>query len=237
MVFPKKLHRYRPNPEPALETQITKTRTKPIPCDPRSIEYGVRRNPVLLAQVIGGDPLMVRGHHFFLRRPGAFAYRASARRPRAGAARLRLPARVVGGRCRPGPDRGGGASDGRSSGRCPACGRCPRPSIPWPSRDRPHGAIAPPRRPSVASSMSPSWTQSTEGLPYQVDQFLGSRPHWLRGAFPGRPLRPSLGRPGVANRLGGKHDGTVSDPNRHAGPSTMTRPTSRRSDHSGFRLV
>jgi hypothetical protein len=24
--------------------------------------------------------------------------------------------------------------------------------------------------------MSPSWKQSTEGLPFQVDQFLGSRP-------------------------------------------------------------
>jgi hypothetical protein len=43
MVFKKKLYRYRPNPEPALETQATKTRTKPIPCDPRSIEYGVRQ--------------------------------------------------------------------------------------------------------------------------------------------------------------------------------------------------
>jgi hypothetical protein len=43
MAFKKKLYRYRPNPEPPLETQVTKTRTKPIPCDPRSIEYGVRQ--------------------------------------------------------------------------------------------------------------------------------------------------------------------------------------------------
>jgi hypothetical protein len=43
MAFKKKLYRYRPNPEPPLETRTTKTRTKPIPCDPRSIEYGVRQ--------------------------------------------------------------------------------------------------------------------------------------------------------------------------------------------------
>jgi hypothetical protein len=43
MAFKKKLYRYRPDPEPPLETQVTKTRTKPIPCDPRSIEYGVRQ--------------------------------------------------------------------------------------------------------------------------------------------------------------------------------------------------
>jgi hypothetical protein len=41
--FKKKLDRYRPSPEPALETQITKRRTKPVPCDPRSIEHGVRQ--------------------------------------------------------------------------------------------------------------------------------------------------------------------------------------------------
>ncbi len=39
----KKLYRYRPKPEPPMETQITKARTKPVPCDPRSIEYGVRQ--------------------------------------------------------------------------------------------------------------------------------------------------------------------------------------------------
>jgi hypothetical protein len=43
MAFKKKLYRYRPSPEPPLETQATKTRTKPVPCDPRSIEYGVRQ--------------------------------------------------------------------------------------------------------------------------------------------------------------------------------------------------
>jgi hypothetical protein len=43
MAFKKKLDRYRPSPEPALETQITKRRTKPVPCDPRSIEHGVRQ--------------------------------------------------------------------------------------------------------------------------------------------------------------------------------------------------
>jgi hypothetical protein len=43
MAFKKKLYRYRPNPEPPLETQATKTRTKPVPCDPRSIEIGVRQ--------------------------------------------------------------------------------------------------------------------------------------------------------------------------------------------------
>ena len=40
--FKKKLYRYRPSPEPPLETQTTKRRTKPVPCDPRSIEHGVR---------------------------------------------------------------------------------------------------------------------------------------------------------------------------------------------------
>jgi hypothetical protein len=52
MVFKKKLYRYRPNPEPALETQTTKMRTKPIPCDPRSIEYGVRQ---FLADKVTGN--------------------------------------------------------------------------------------------------------------------------------------------------------------------------------------
>jgi hypothetical protein len=52
MAFPKKLDRYRPNPEPALETQATKMRTKPIPCDSRIIEYGVRQ---LLADKVMGN--------------------------------------------------------------------------------------------------------------------------------------------------------------------------------------
>ncbi len=52
MAFKKKLYRYRPNPEPPLETQATKTRTKPVPCDPRSIEYGVRQ---LLADKVTGN--------------------------------------------------------------------------------------------------------------------------------------------------------------------------------------
>jgi Transposase DDE domain len=43
MAFKKKLYRYRPNPEPPLETRTTKKRTKPVPCDPRSIEHGVRQ--------------------------------------------------------------------------------------------------------------------------------------------------------------------------------------------------
>ena len=43
MAFKKKLHRYRPSPEPIIEVQTNRTRTKPIPCDPRSIEYGVRQ--------------------------------------------------------------------------------------------------------------------------------------------------------------------------------------------------
>ena len=43
MAFKKKLYRYRPSPEPPLETQTTKRRTKPVPCDPRSIEHGVRQ--------------------------------------------------------------------------------------------------------------------------------------------------------------------------------------------------
>jgi Transposase DDE domain len=43
MAFKKKLHRYRPSPESIIEVQTNRTRTKPIPCDPRSIEYGVRQ--------------------------------------------------------------------------------------------------------------------------------------------------------------------------------------------------
>ena len=50
--FKKKLYRYRPNPEPTIEAQTTKKRTKPIPCDPRSIETGVRQ---LLADKVTGN--------------------------------------------------------------------------------------------------------------------------------------------------------------------------------------
>src|SRR5207244_7130500 len=39
----KKLYRYRPGPEPTIEVQATRTRAKPIPCDPRSREHGVRQ--------------------------------------------------------------------------------------------------------------------------------------------------------------------------------------------------
>jgi len=48
----KKLYRYRPNAEPPLQTQRTSTRTKPEPCDPRSLERGVRQ---LLADKISGN--------------------------------------------------------------------------------------------------------------------------------------------------------------------------------------
>jgi hypothetical protein len=50
--FKKKLYRYRPNPESTIEAQTTKKRTKPIPCDPRSIETGVRQ---LLADKVTGN--------------------------------------------------------------------------------------------------------------------------------------------------------------------------------------
>lgn len=43
MDFKKKLYRYRPGPEPTIEARATQTRTKPVPCDPRSIEHGVRQ--------------------------------------------------------------------------------------------------------------------------------------------------------------------------------------------------
>jgi hypothetical protein len=43
MAFKKKLHRYRPGPEPTIEARATQARTKPVPCDPRSIEHGVRQ--------------------------------------------------------------------------------------------------------------------------------------------------------------------------------------------------
>jgi Transposase DDE domain len=52
MVFKKKLHRYRPGPEPTIEAQTNRTRTKPIACDPRSIEHGVRQ---LLADKVTGN--------------------------------------------------------------------------------------------------------------------------------------------------------------------------------------
>src|SRR5262249_58828221 len=39
------------------------------------------RGAVALGQVAGRRPLLIRGHHFFLRGPGASAGRASARRP------------------------------------------------------------------------------------------------------------------------------------------------------------
>ena len=41
--FKKKLHRYRPGSEPDIEVRTTQKRTKPVPCDPRSIEHGVRQ--------------------------------------------------------------------------------------------------------------------------------------------------------------------------------------------------
>jgi Transposase DDE domain len=47
----KKLHRYHPQPEPPVETHRTKKRTKPEPCDPTSLERGVRQ---LLADKVSG---------------------------------------------------------------------------------------------------------------------------------------------------------------------------------------
>lgn len=41
--FKKKLYRYHPNPDSTIEVRATQTRTKSVPCDPRSIEYGVRQ--------------------------------------------------------------------------------------------------------------------------------------------------------------------------------------------------
>ena len=43
MGFKKKLYRYRPGSEPPIEVQTKRNRTKPVPCDPRSIEHGVRQ--------------------------------------------------------------------------------------------------------------------------------------------------------------------------------------------------
>jgi hypothetical protein len=50
--FKKKLYRYRPNLKSTVEAQTTKKRTKPIPCDPRSIEIGVRQ---FLADKVAGN--------------------------------------------------------------------------------------------------------------------------------------------------------------------------------------
>jgi hypothetical protein len=47
----KKLHRYHPQPEPPVETHRTKKRTKPEPCDPTSLERGVRQ---LFADKVSG---------------------------------------------------------------------------------------------------------------------------------------------------------------------------------------
>lgn len=52
MAFKKKLYRYRPDPQPPLEAQTTKTRTTLVPCDPQSIERGVRQ---LLADKVMGN--------------------------------------------------------------------------------------------------------------------------------------------------------------------------------------
>jgi hypothetical protein len=41
--YKKKLHRYHPDPQPAIEVQIKRARTKSLPSDPRTIEYGVRQ--------------------------------------------------------------------------------------------------------------------------------------------------------------------------------------------------
>jgi hypothetical protein len=50
--FKKKLYRYRPGTEPVIEVRSTQKRTKPVPCDPRSIELGVRQ---LLADKVMGN--------------------------------------------------------------------------------------------------------------------------------------------------------------------------------------
>jgi hypothetical protein len=51
MAFKKKLYRYRPGSEPAIDVWTNRNRTKPTPCDPRSIEYGVRQ--FLADKVVG----------------------------------------------------------------------------------------------------------------------------------------------------------------------------------------
>jgi hypothetical protein len=50
--FKKKLYRYRPDSQPVVQAQTTKTRTTPVPCDPGSIERGVRQ---LLADKVMGN--------------------------------------------------------------------------------------------------------------------------------------------------------------------------------------
>ena len=52
MAYKKKLHRYHPQPEAPVDTHRTKKRTKPEPCDPTSLERGVRQ---LLADKISGN--------------------------------------------------------------------------------------------------------------------------------------------------------------------------------------
>jgi len=53
MAFKKKLYRYRPGSEPAIDVWTNRNRTKPTPCDPRSIEYGVRQ--FLADKVVGNS--------------------------------------------------------------------------------------------------------------------------------------------------------------------------------------
>jgi hypothetical protein len=50
--FKKKLYRYRPHPEPPIPTQASKKRIQPEPCDPHSLERGVRQ---LLADKVTGN--------------------------------------------------------------------------------------------------------------------------------------------------------------------------------------
>jgi hypothetical protein len=52
MAFKKKLYRYRPGSEQAIEVRTSRSRIKPVPCDPRSIEYGVRQ---FLADKVTGN--------------------------------------------------------------------------------------------------------------------------------------------------------------------------------------
>lgn len=52
MGYKKKLHRFRPGSEPPVETQRTKQRSKAEPCDPASLERGVRQ---LLADKVNGN--------------------------------------------------------------------------------------------------------------------------------------------------------------------------------------
>ena len=47
----KKLYRYRPGSDPPIDVWTNRNRTKPTPCDPRSIEYGVRQ--FLADKVVG----------------------------------------------------------------------------------------------------------------------------------------------------------------------------------------